>query len=215
MTHDHRALAALPTSPAHWLHSYPAHLSRTWILPSGQSLRVRPIRHDDGKREEAFVRGLSLESRCQRMLSGGTKITPEWIDSMTHIDYCRHMAFAVTTVSGGAEQFVGVGRYVVDAATPSADVALVLADAATPSADVALVLADAWQRKGLGRRLLEILLEHAARAGVRVAVGVVLATNVAMLRLARSMGFSVHTEPGDATVLRIARNLNALNIQHH
>jgi len=135
------------------------------------------------------------------MLSGGTKITPEWIDSMTHIDYHRHMAFAVTTVSRGAEQFVGVGRYVVDAATPSAD--------------VALVLADAWQRKGLGRRLLETLLEHAARAGIREAVAVVLATNVAMLRLARSMGFTVHPEPGDATVLRITRNLNALNIQHH
>jgi acetyltransferase len=201
MTPDHRAVAGLPGSPAHWLHSYPAHLSRTWILPSGQSLRVRPIRHDDGKREEAFVRGLSLESRYQRMLSGGTKITPEWIDSMTHIDYRRHMAFAVTTVSDGAEQFVGVGRYVVDAATRSAD--------------VALVFADVWQRKGLGRRLLATLLEHAHTAGVQQVVGVVLATNVAMLRLARSMGFTVHPEPGDATVLRIARNLNALNIQHH
>src|SRR5437660_4206590 len=202
MTHDHRALAELPGSLAtHWLHSYPAHLSRTWILPSGQSLRVRPIRHDDGKLEEAFVRGLSLESRYQRMLSGGTKITPEWIDSMTHIDYHRHMAFAVTTVSRGAEQFVGVGRYVVDAATPNAD--------------VALVLADAWQGQGLGRRLLATLLEHAQTAGVREAVGVVLATNKAMLRLARSMGFGVIAEPGDATVMRISRDLEPLSIQPH
>ena len=201
MTHDHRALAVLPTMGAHWLHSYPAHLSRTWTLPSGQSLRVRPIRHDDGKREEAFVRGLSLESRYQRMLSGGIKITPEWIDSMTHIDYHRHMGFAVTTVRGGAEQFVGVGRYVVDTATPSAD--------------VALVLADAWQGQGLGRRLLATLLEHAQTAGVRAAVGVVLATNKAMLRLARSMGFAVTAEPGDATVMRISRDLEPLSIQPH
>ena len=201
MTHDHRALAALPTSPAHWLHSYPAHLSRTWILPSGQSLRVRPIRHDDGKREEAFVRGLSLESRYQRMLSGGTKITPEWIDSMTHIDYHRHMAFAVTTVSGGAEQFVGVGRYVVDTATASAE--------------LALVVADAWQGQGLGRRLLETLLERVRIAGVREAAGVVLATNKTMLRLARSMGFAVTAEPGDATVMRISRDLEPLSIQPH
>ena len=188
-----RPCSNLADDSSRWLHKYPAHLSRTWRLASGESFHLRPIRHDDGVLEEAFVRGLSLESRYQRMLSGGFKVTPEWIESMTHIDYHRHMAFAVTTVSGGAEQFVGVGRYVLDAATSSAD--------------VALVLADAWQRKGLGRRLLEILLEHAARAGVRVAVGVVLATNVAMLRLARSMGFTVHPEPGDATVLRIARNL--------
>src|SRR5437870_8018171 len=201
MTPDHRSLATLSDSRSHWLRGYPADLSRTWTLPSGQSLRVRPIRHDDGELEEAFVRGLSLESRYQRMLSGGTKITPEWIDSMTHIDYYRHMAFAVTTVSGGAEQFVGVGRYVVDAATPSAD--------------VALVLADAWQRKGLGRRLLATLLEHAQTAGVREAVGVVLASNKSMLRLARSMGFAVTAEPEDATVVRIRRDLRTLNAQPH
>ena len=201
MTSDHHALAPLPQGASHWLHSYPAHLSRTWTVASGESLRVRPIRHDDGELEEAFVRALSLESRYQRMLSAGTKVTPEWIDSMTHIDYHRHMAFAVTTVRDGVEQFVGVGRYVVDAATLSAD--------------VALVLADAWQGRGLGRRLLATLLEHAQTAGVREAVGVVLATNVAMLRLARSMGFAMSAEPGDATVMRIRRDLRTVNTQPH
>jgi acetyltransferase len=196
MTPDHHALARLPDRPPHWLHSYPAHLSRTWTLASGESLFVRPVRHDDGELEETFVRALSLESRYQRMLSGGTKVTPEWIDSMTHIDYHRHMAFAVTTVSDGIEQFVGVGRYVVDAVKSSAE--------------VALVLADAWQGQGLGRRLLETLLEHAESAGVREALGTVLATNVAMLRLVRSMGFMVKPEPGDATVRRISRQLRTV-----
>src|SRR5207253_6331924 len=160
MTPDHRALARLPARSPDWLHSYPAHLSRTWKLASGESLFVRPVRHDDGELEQAFVRALSLQSRYQRMLSGGTKVTPEWIDSMTHIDYRRHMAFAITTSIDGVEQFVGVGRYVVDVATLKAD--------------VALVLADAWQGRGLGRRLFTTLLEHARSAGVREAVGIVL-----------------------------------------
>src|SRR5258706_10814786 len=199
MTPDH--LARRPDSRPHWLESYPAHLSRTWTLASGESLRVRPVRHDDSELGEAFVRALSLESRYQRMLNGGTKVTPEWIDSMTHIDYQHHMAFAVTTVVDGVKQFVGVGRYVVAAATLSAD--------------VALVLADAWQGRRLGRRLLATLLEHAQTAGVREAVGVVLATNKAMLRLARSMHFAVTAEPGDATVVRISRDLRILNAQPH
>ena len=200
MTPDDHTLPSVAKS-SYWLHSYPAHLSQTWTLPSGESLCVRPVRHDDGEREEVFVHALSFESRYQRMLSGGTKVTPEWIDSMTHIDYHRHMAFAVTTVSRGLEQFVGVGRYVVDAATLSAD--------------VALVLADAWQGQGLGRRLLATLLEHAQTAGVREVVGVVLATNRAMLRLARSVDFAVTAEPGDATVVRIRRDLRILNAQPH
>jgi len=205
MTPDHHALARLPDRSPDWLHSYPAHLSRTWTLASGESLFVRPVRHDDGELEEIFVRALSLESRYQRMLSGGTKVTPEWIDSMTHIDYHRHMAFAVTTVSDGVEQFVGVGRYVVDAVKSSAE--------------VALVLADAWQGQGLGRRLLETLLEHAESEEIREAAGVVLASNVAMLRLVRSMGFTVKPEPGDATVRRISRQLRTVratvNAQQH
>jgi len=201
MTPDHHTLARLPDSPPHWLESYPAHLSRTWTLASGELLRVRPVRHDDGALEEAFVRALSLESRYQRMLSGGIKVTPEWIDSMTHIDYQHHMAFAVTTVVDGVEQFVGVGRYVVDSHKSTAE--------------IALVLADAWQGRALGRRLLATLLEHAQAAGVREAVGVVLATNKAMLRLARSMHFAVTAEPGDATVVRIRRELRILNAQPH
>ena len=200
MTPDHNPLAS-SSSPLQWLQSYPAHLSQTWTMASGESLSVRPVRHDDSELEEAFVLALSLESRYQRMLSGGTKVTPEWIDSMTHIDYCRHMAFAITTVRYGVEQFVGVGRYVVDAATLSAE--------------VALVLADAWQGQGLGRRLLATLLEHAQTAGVREAVGVVLATNKAMLRLVRCMHFAVTAEPGDATVVRIRRDLRILNAQPH
>ena len=198
---DCRSCSNLTDDSSRWLHKYPAHLARTWRLASGESFSLRPVRHDDGALEEAFVRGLSLESRYQRMLSGGVKVTPEWIESMTHIDYHRHMAFAVTCVIDGVEQFVGVGRYVVDATTPSAD--------------VALVIADAWQRLGLGRRLLATLIEHAQSAGVRQIVGVVLATNVAMLRLVRSMGFSVSAEPGDATVMRIRRDVAAVNAQPH
>ena len=191
----------LANDSSRWLHKYPAHLVRTWRLDSGESFSLRPVRHDDGPLEEAFVRGLSRESRYQRMLSGGFKVTPEWIESMTHIDYHRHMAFAVISVIDDVEQFVGVGRYVVDATTLGAD--------------VALVIADAWQRHGLGRRLLATLIAHAQSAEVQQIVGVVLATNVAMLRLARSMGFSVNAEPGDATVRRIRRDLAARNTQLH
>ena len=199
MMPNHQTPAHPPAGAPHWLQSYPAHLSRTWTLLSGQSLSVRPVRHDDGELEQAFVRALSVESKYQRMLSGGVKVTREWIDSMTHIDYRRHMAFAVIAKSDGVEQFAGVGRYVVDASNSSAD--------------IALVVADAWQRKGLGRRLLETLLEHAASAGITEATGVVLSTNVAMLRLARSMGFAVRPEPGDATVRRISRQLATADTQ--
>ena len=200
MTPHPQACAGVSKSGQHWLDTYPVHLSRSWTLASGKVLLLRPMRHDDGEREETFVRGLSWESGYQRML-GAIKITSEWIERMTHIDYRRHMAFAVTTVKDGGEQFVGVGRYVVDAATGNAE--------------VALVIADAWHGKGLGRQMLELLLQHARDAGVREAEGVVLATNRPMPRLAGSVGFSLKADPEDATIVRMRRKLDDANGQPH
>src|SRR5258708_19792736 len=76
MTPDHHTLARLPDSPPHWLESYPAHLCPAWKLASGESLRVRPVRHDDSELEEAFVRALSLQPPSQRPLTRRTQSTP-------------------------------------------------------------------------------------------------------------------------------------------
>ena len=128
MTTRHSTCSVLPETRRGGAGAYPEHLARTWMLASGEELLLRPIRHDDDAREEAFVRALSRESGYQRMLSA-IKITREWIERMVHVDYRCHMAFAVTSVKEGVEQFVGVGRYVVDATKPTAEFALVIADA--------------------------------------------------------------------------------------
>ena len=178
---------------------YPGHLSKQCTLASGEVLLLRPIRHDDDEREEAFVRALLPESGYQRLFSRGVKITPEWIEQMTHVDYLRHMAFVATTTEEGIERFAGVGRYVVNPETQSAE--------------FALVIADAWQGKGLGHKLLETLIAHAKEARLQALEGIVLATNKAMLRLALSLGFGLRAEPGDATVVRVRLDLIGASLQ--
>src|SRR5262249_3619998 len=135
LTSDDGVLVVDPRRPAAWLGTYPAHLTRIWTMRSGESFIVRPVRHDDGALEEAFIHSLSRKSAYQRTLGGGTKVTPELIAYMTQIDYRHHMAFAITTVREGTEKFVGVGRYVIDEQGRSAD--------------AAVVIADAWQGMGL------------------------------------------------------------------
>jgi acetyltransferase len=198
MTPDPVASLASSDGPSGCLEGHTVSVSKTWKV-SGQRLRLRPIRHDDDALEEAFVRGLSTETAYHRMLSGGVKVTPEWIRSLTHVDYRRHMALVVTTGTGATERFVGVGRYV--------------ADPATCRAEFALVIADAWQRHGIGRRLLDALLDQARKAGVREMDGIVLASNKPMLALARSAGFTIEPEPDDATVVRVRRSL--IGLQTH
>ena len=73
--------------------------------------------------------------------------------------------------------------------------------------EVALVVADAWQGRGLGRLLMERLLQAARAAGIERAVVDVLCGNDAMLALARRYDFAAARSPYDSTMHRLELDL--------
>jgi len=75
------------------------------------------------------------------------------------------------------------------------------------SCEFALVVADAWQRKGIGSRMLSVLMDAARARGIRVMEGQVLAENTAMLSLVRRFGFRVRRSPGNPGVYDVSREL--------
>lgn len=153
----------------------------------GQAVSLRPLRPDDAAIELAFVTGLSEFTRHNRLLGGAIRITDEYIRRLTDIDWNREAALAAVTMIGGHESLIGVARYI---APPGGR-----------ECEFAIVLADAWQGRGIGRRLMEMLLSAARRHGMQRMVGEILSTNHGMLRLVRRLGFSLARTPGDATVL--------------
>jgi len=168
-------------------------LSEDWQLADGTPVTIRPIRASDYLLELAFVRGLSRESRYQRLLSA-RDLLPGELRRLTDIDTTREMALIATTRIAGAETQMGVARYVRESAT-------------SHTSELAIVIGDRWQRQGLGEKLLRNLLAAAAEAGVGEISGLTLATNAGMLGLARKLGFRVAREAGDATVSRIVKAL--------
>lgn len=171
---------------------YPAHLAGSRRLPGGADILIRPIHPDDDALEGAFIRGLSRDSRYNRLLSG-RKLTPQEIRQLTRIDYDREMAFIALTPDGGQASLLGVARYV--------------RDSDGDGAEFALVVADAWQRKGIGSLLLDTLLRHAHAAGITRLHGITLATNQAMQKLARKLGFVQKADPQDASVRQVEKTL--------
>jgi acetyltransferase len=155
---------------------------------------LRPLRREDVDIEAAFLTGLSPESRHNRLLGGMIKITREYLERLTTIDYSRDMAIAAVLMLEGRELLIGVARYVLE---PDGR-----------ACEFALVIADAWQGRGIGRHMMEKLIAVARSRGLERIYGDVLSINHHMLEFCRRLGFTLGRNPEDATVTRATLNLS-------
>lgn len=159
------------------IHPYPTHLERTVQLPDGIDLIIRPIRPEDAEIEQAFVRGLSSESKYFRFASTLQELSPAMLARFTQIDYDREMALIAVLAEDHSETEIGVARYIIN---PDGE-----------SCEFALVVADAWQHKGIGHRLMDALMDIARDKGLKAMEGDVLASNRNMLNLVTNLGFEI------------------------
>jgi acetyltransferase len=177
------------------IHPYPADLVAVLHMADGSPVTLRPIRPEDAELEQEFVKNLSHNSRYFRFMNTVRELTPAMLVRFTQIDYDREMAFVAVREEGGREIEIGVARYIT---SPDAR-----------SCEFAVVVADAWQRRGLGRRMLERLIEVARWRGLQTMVGHILGGNQSMLALCKKLGFEISDHPEDAAMKRAVLNLNA------
>ena len=169
------------------IHPYPAHLVSTWQPRGAPLVTLRPIRPEDAEIEQAFVRGLSAESRYFRFMDALRELTPQMLARFTQIDYDREMAFIATVTEQEREAEIGVCRYITN---PDGE-----------SCEYAIVVADEWQHRGLG--MMVALIDVARSRGLREMMGHILAQNRGMLSLCTELGFSIGDSPEDPSVKRV------------
>jgi len=172
------------------IYPYPTHLVSHWQLADGTDLIIRPIRPEDAELEQAFVHGLSQESRYFRFMNAVQELTPTMLIRFTQIDYNREMALIAVTNENGKDIELGVTRFTIN---PDGK-----------SCGFALVVADSMRGKGLGHKLMTALLDAARSKGMRTMEGEVLKNNSSMLHLMDRLGFSAETstEDDDINVVR-------------
>ena len=163
------------------IHPYPVELIGDVALPDGTSVHVRPIRPEDAALEQAFVHGLSDETRYYRFFYRLNELTPQMLARFTQVDYDRELALVALTDAATSPAFVGVARYI--------------ANPGETSAEFAIVVADAWQRRGVGRVLMRGLIVCAKRRGFETLRGMILRENERMLAFVRSLGFELRDDP--------------------
>lgn len=154
------------------LRPYPAHLEETLQVADHQ-LQVRPIRPEDGGRLAAFYAAASSADLRLRFFLSRREVPRTELARYCQIDYDREMAFIA--LDGG--QMVAEVRAV--------------SDPDNVTAEFAIQVAGGWQRKGLGRLLLEKMLAYLRTRGTAEVVGTCLEENMAMAALARHAGLDV------------------------
>ncbi|CAI10025.1 Acyl-CoA synthetase (ADP forming) [Aromatoleum aromaticum EbN1] len=168
------------------IHPYPSQLITKWTTLDGVEVTIRPIKPEDAELEVEFVRTLSAETKYYRFMNTMRELPPAMVARLTQIDYDREMAFLATIPEDGKEIEIGVCRYAVN---PDGE-----------SCEFAIVVADAWQRHGLARKLMGILIETARNKGIMYMNGVFLANNERMLKFVQGLGFTLSNDPEDSTV---------------
>src|SRR3990167_1875424 len=87
-----------------------------WQLSDGTMLTLRPIGPQDAEMEQAFVRGLSEESKYFRFMAQLRELSPEMLQHFINPDPTREAALIVTVPrdGGAAEEEIAVGRYAMN-----------------------------------------------------------------------------------------------------
>jgi acetyltransferase len=173
---------------------YPARHEQRLPLAGGDEVLVRPIQPDDAEMLQALVKGLTPESRYLRFASAITELPAPLLARLTLIDYDREMALvAVATAPDGVERIVGVSRIITN---PDGS-----------SCEFSLLVADDFAGRGLGSRLMESIIEVAREKGLAEIDGLVLAQNSGMLRLMKSLSFTVKPFAEDPDFRLVSRAL--------
>jgi acetyltransferase len=139
---------------------------------TGLRIVLRPVRIDDKDLLKSFAEALSEEALYLRFFRH-VEPTEELLKRLVDIDPTEQIAILALVGSGETEKIVGVGRSFMDHERASAE--------------VIITVRDDYQKKGIGRELLLRLISLARAQGVTGLTAQVLADNVAMLRLLRSL----------------------------
>jgi acetyltransferase len=174
----HRHLVIMP---------YPVKYITPWRLKDGTEVLLRPIRPEDEPLEAELISGLSDETSRFRFFQVMRNITHEMLIGYCNIDYDREMAIMAELTEGGKKRNIGVSRLIIEPGDKRAE--------------FAVVVADDFAGKGLGTKLVDVLIGIGEEKRLETIYGIVLSENSHMIRLCRALGFEIRRGDGPEEVV--------------
>jgi len=169
---------------------YPKELEERISVGDGRELLLRPIvPEDEPALDRAFAR-LDPDEIRNRFLQPMRTLNHIMAARFTQLDYDREMALVLADA--------GIpGRQDIHA------VVRLSADPDNVEAEFAIIVLHHLAGQGLGKLLMQRILDYAKSRGIATVWGVTLRDNQRMRSLARSLGFRQSAEPDDPTLVRM------------
>ncbi|MCJ7642699.1 MAG: GNAT family N-acetyltransferase, partial [Desulfobacterales bacterium] len=120
---------------------------------------------------------LSEETLKERFFQVIKSITHEMLIRLCNIDYDREMTIAVEVRTDSKRKLIAIGSLMIE---PD-----------FKKGEFALVIHDVYQGKGIGYKLLDLLIGIAQEKGLEELYGIIRADNRRMLSLCGKLGFTV------------------------
>lgn len=169
---------------------YPKELEEKVQL-AGTDLTLRPIRPEDEACHRTFLETTAVGDIYFRFFGMIRHFEHSQLARLTQVDFDREMAFLAVEKDGGADaKTLGVVR--------------IVADPDNTKAEFAVIVHSSFKGNGLGAILMAKMIAYCRGRGLQQVVGQVMASNKAMLTLAKSLGFQQQdTAPGDIVELAL------------
>ena len=164
-----------------------------WTLADGEKLTLRHIAPTDVAREQSFVHELSPESSYRRFHGTIKDLSKKDLNKFTEPDARNAVAMVILRSGEKGEEEIGVARYVIN---PD-----------RTNCEFAIVVADAWQKRGIGRKLMNALIGHLQVSGIKQISGSVIKSNSVMRKFIKQMGFEETDAPDDSSTLSVTKHL--------
>jgi acetyltransferase len=155
---------------------YPSRYVSRWPLSDGTDVLLRPIRPEDEPLEHELLASLSEATMRGRFFSIIKDISHEMLVRYCNIDYDREMAIVAEVREKEKRKLIGIGRLIIDRDFKSGE--------------YAVLVHDDYQGKGLGYKLVDVLIGIAEERGLERIYGEVLTENEKLLAACRRIGFT-------------------------
>jgi acyl-CoA hydrolase len=167
---------------------YPIHLEET-IAIDDEEVTIRPTKPVDERRIQEHFYNLEREDVVARFFHEKTSFVHDEIKGVSLIDYIKDLTVVAVVGEFGFGQIVGVGEY--------------LLDPATNEAEVAFSISKTYQKRGLGKIILNKLVNAARDNGISGVMAYTTAQNKGMIKLFKTLPYQVESFfDGDTVQLR-------------